>query len=136
MESNIIKSIAQELDCGFDCFYNIKTKEVISIPNFGKMMDEGDFRDAFSAELEKVNQCKNDFIKFEALDSFESFKIMERFVTTLTDKNIQLELQRVLANKKPFENFNKIMDHSEYRIDWFDFKKHELVKRVKTQLDL
>ena len=83
------------------------------------MMDEDDFRDAFGTELEKVNQSKTDFIKFEALENFESFKIMEQFVAELTDKNFQLELENVLVNKKPFQNF----------------KQNELEKRVETQLE-
>ncbi len=33
---NIIKEIAQELDCGIDCYYNPKANELITIPNFGK----------------------------------------------------------------------------------------------------
>jgi hypothetical protein len=133
--SNTIKEIAQQLDCGFDCFLNIRTNEIVTIPNFGQMMDEDDFRDAFSSELEKVNQSKTDFIKFEVLESFESFKIMERFVAELTDKNLQLELESVLANKKPFQNFKHIIDHSDFRQSWFDFKQNELEKRVETQLE-
>ncbi|ADV48036.1 Collagen alpha-5(VI) chain [Cellulophaga algicola DSM 14237] len=66
-ELNIIKRIAQELDCGFDCFYNIRTSEMVTIPNFGQMMTEDDSGDTFGAELEKVNQSKVDFIKFEVL---------------------------------------------------------------------
>ncbi|MFD0862548.1 UPF0158 family protein [Sungkyunkwania multivorans] len=99
------------------------------------MMDEDDFRDAFDDELKKVNQSKTDFIKFEVLESFESFKIMERFVAELTDKNLQLELKSVLANKKPFQNFKHIIDHSNFRQSWFDFKQKELEKRVETQLE-
>ncbi len=130
----IIKEIAQELDCGSDCFYNPKTKEVIAIPNFTEIMDEDVFREAFGEELDKIKQHKADFIKFEALESFESFKIMELFVAQLSDKNLQSELEKVLANKKPFQNFKHIIDHSNFRQTWFDFKQNELEKRVKNQI--
>ena len=123
------------MDCGFDCFYNIRTSEIVTIPNFGQMMEEDDFRDTFGAELEKVNQSKVDFIKFERLESFESFKIMERFVAILTDKNLQLELESILANRKPFQNFKDIINLSNFRQSWFDFKQNELEKRVKIQLE-
>jgi hypothetical protein len=132
---NIISEIAQQLDCGFDCFLNIRTDEIIAIPNFGQMMDEDEFRDAFKEDLDKVNKNKADFVKLEVLESFESFKIMERFVTELTDKNLQSELENVLANKKPFQNFKDVIDHSEFRQSWFDFKQNELEKRVETQLE-
>ncbi len=134
-KSNIIKEIAQELDCGFDCYYNIKTDEIIAIPNFSQFSDEEDFKEAFSDNLEKVKKHNTDFIKFEPLESFESFKIMELFVEQLTDQNLKSELKNILANKKPFQNFKHKIDHSEFRQNWFEFKKSELEKIVENQLN-
>lgn len=132
---NLIKRIVQELDCGFDCFYNIRNNEIVTIPNFRQSMDEDEFRGAFKAGLHKLKKNKADFIKFEVLDSFESFKIMERFVGELNDEKLQLELENVLVNKKPFQNFKHLIDHSDFRQSWFDFKQNELEKRVETQLE-
>ncbi|NRR92404.1 hypothetical protein HSX10_12575 [Winogradskyella undariae] len=135
IKSNIIKEIAQELDCGFDCYYNIKTDEIVAIPSFAQFSDEEDFKEAFSDSLENVEKHKTDFIKFESLESFESFKIMELFVEQLSDQNIKSELENILANKKPFQNFKHKIDHSEFRQSWFEFKKSELEKIVENQLD-
>ncbi|WP_458626455.1 UPF0158 family protein [Winogradskyella sp. PC D3.3] len=134
-QSEIIKEIAQELDCGFDCYYNSKTNEIVAIPNFSQFSDEEDFKEAFSDSLGKVEKNKTDFIKFETLESFESFKIMELFVEQLSDQNLKSELENVLANKKPFQNFKHKIDHSEFRQSWFEFKKSELEKIVENQLD-
>lgn len=134
-KSNIIKEIAQELDCGNDCYYNPKTNEIVTIPNFGKISDEDDFLNAFATELNKVTKNKAEFIKIEVLESFESFKIMEQFIQQLSDKNFQSEMENVLANKKPFQNFKHIIDHSDFRQNWFDFKQSELEKRVENQLE-
>lgn len=60
---------------------------------------------------------------------------MERFVAELTDKTLQSELEKVLEIKKPFQNFKHLIDHSDFRQNWFDFKQNELEKRVKTQLE-
>ena len=134
-KSNIIKGIAQELDCGFDCYYNSKTDEIIAIPNFSQFSDEDEFKEAFSDSLEKVEKHKTDFIKFETLDSFESLKIMELFVGQLSDQNLKSELENILANKKPFQNFKHKIDHSDFRQNWFNFKQSELEKRVETELN-
>ena len=134
-KSNIIKEIAQELDCGNDCYYNPKTNEIITIPNFGEMMDEDEFRDAFGAELKKVTKNKADFIKIEVLESFQSFKIMEHFIVQIADKQFQSELENILERKKPFQNFKNRIDNSDYRQNWFDFKQNELEKIVETQLN-
>ena len=131
----IIKNIAQELDCGFDCYYNSKTDEIISIPSFPHFSDEEDFKEAFKDDLRKIEKFKADFIKFEVLESFESFKIMERFVEQITDEKLKGELEKVLTNKKPFQNFKHKIDYSDFRQDWFDFKQKELEKIVESQLN-
>ena len=135
IKQHIVKQIAQELDCGFDCYYNSKTDEIVAIPSFAQFSDEEDFKEAFSDSLEKVEKHKTDFIKFETLESFESFKIMELFVEQLSDQNLKSELENILANKKPFQNFKHKIDHSEFRQSWFEFKKSELEKIVENQLD-
>jgi len=135
IKQHIVKQIAQELDCGFDCYYNPKTDEIVAIPSFAQFSDEEDFKEAFRDRLEKVEKHKTDFIRFETLKSFESFKIMELFVKQLSDQNLKPELENILENKKPFQNFKHEVDHSEFRQSWFEFKKSELEKIVKNQLD-
>ena len=130
-KQNIIKNIAQELDSGFDCYYNSKTDEIVAIPSFSQFSDEEDFKEAFRDSLERVEKHKTEFIKFEVLESFESFKIMERFIERLSDENLQSELENILANKKPFQNFKHKIDHSDFRQNWFDFKQSELIKIVE-----
>lgn len=132
---NIVTNIAQELDCGFNCYYNSKTDEIISIPDFSQFSDEEDFKEAFGVDLKKVEKQKADFIKFEVLESFESFKIMKRFVELLSDQKLQAELENILANKRPFQNFKHKIDHSDFRQEWFDHKQNELEKIVEDQLN-
>ena len=134
-KQNIIKEIAQEIDCGFDCYYNLKTLEIITIPNFGQMSYEDEFRDAFSTELGKIKKNKAEFIKIEVLESFESFKIMERFVSKIADKQFQAELENILERKKPFQNFKNRIENSGFRQNWFDFKRKELERIVESQLN-
>ncbi|MDG4717345.1 UPF0158 family protein [Winogradskyella marincola] len=134
-KQNIIKEIAQELDCGFDCYYNCKTNEILAIPNFSHIADEDDFKEAFREDLKKIKKHQADFVKIEVLQSFESFKIMELFVEQLHDKKLQAELENVLANKKLFQNFKNRIDHSNFKQNWFDFKQSKLEKIVENQLN-
>lgn len=133
-KQNIVKTIAQELDCGFDCYYNSKTDEIIAIPNFSQFSDQEDFKEAFRDSLEKIEKHQSDFIKLEALESFESFKIMELFVEQVTNEKLKAQLENVLINKKPFQNFKHLIDNSIFRQEWFDFKKIELERIVENQL--
>jgi hypothetical protein len=134
-KSKIIKEIAQELDCGKNCYYNAKTNEIVAIPDFSEISHEEEFKEAFKEELEKVENQQADFIKFEVLKSFESFKIMERFIEQMADQKLKAELEFVLVSNKPFQNFKRTIDHSDSRKDWFDFKQSELEKIVENQLN-
>ncbi|MCF6168363.1 UPF0158 family protein [Lutibacter sp.] len=134
-KQNIIREFAQELDCGNDCYYNLKNNEIIAIPNFSQIADETEFKEVFQADLTRVEKQKADLIKFEVLESFESFKIMERFVEQLTDQKLQSELENVLASKKPFQNFKYVIDNSEFRKDWFEFKQSVLERIVGNKLN-
>ena len=134
-KQNIIKQIAKELDCGFDCYYNFKTNEIVTIPSFSHIADEDDFKEAFRDDLEKVEKQKADFLKIEVLKSFQSFKIMELFVEQLPDEILKSKLEKVLANKKPFQNFKYQVDQSDFRKNWFDFKQSELEKIVEIKLN-
>ena len=60
---------------------------------------------------------------------------MERFVEQLPDQKFQSELENVLANKKPIQNFKYLIDHSDFRKYWFEFKQSELERIVENQLN-
>jgi len=134
-KQNIIKKIAQELDCGFNCYLNVKTEETIAIPRFSHISDEDDFKRAFEEDFKKIKKQKADLIKFEVLESFESFKIMEHFIEQVPDQKLRTELENILVRKKPFQNFKNKIDQSDFRQSWFDFKQKELEKRVETDLN-
>ncbi len=68
---------------------------------------------------------------FEPLESFESFKIMEQFVGTLGNGTLRNRVVKALNRRRPFANFKAIVENSEYRQEWFDFKKAWLESHVK-----
>lgn len=135
-KSKIIKEIAQNLNCGLDSYFNPKTDEIISIPNFSLIADEEEFQEAFKADLQKVSKNKSDYIKVEVLEGFESFKIIERFVNQMPENQLKLDLEKALHNKKPFLNFKNSIETSDFRNLWFEFKQNELEKIVMDKLNL
>lgn len=130
-KSKIINEIAQNIDCGQECYYNQKTNEIVSIPSLFFEVDEDEFNEVFGEQFKKINEQEADFIKFEPLQSFESFKIMERFADRVPDVEFQIKLKNNLAKRKPFQHFKHAVDCSDYRQDWFDFKQAEIEKIVE-----
>ncbi len=47
---------------------------------------------------------------------------MEAFIETLNDKRFQTRLIQALERKRPFANFKSIIDSSDVRQNWFDFR--------------
>lgn len=136
-DQNIIKEIAQEMNCGNLCYYNPKTKELISIPNadLRAMDDEEYYEEVFKDEFEKIKRQKKNLIKIEVLESFKSLKIMENFKNEINDDKFKEKINEALTNRKPFQNFNYLIDTSEYRKSWFAFKQKELKKTVQSIIE-
>lgn len=133
-KQQIIKRIAQNLEAGFTSYYNVKTEEIIDLPGVSYDFDEDEFEEVFKESLIKIEDQKQDIIKFEVPKSFQLFEIMELFVAQLSDSELKSELEIVLTNRKPFQHFKYCIDHSEFRQNWFDFRASQLEKRVAEEL--
>jgi len=88
------------------------------------------YREMFQDDFKKIESQKKDLIKFEVLESFESYKIMEDFKNQIEDDKFQKNLDQALNKRKPFQNFKNLIDNSEYREQWFKFKQSEIEKIV------
>ena len=61
---------------------------------------------------------------------------MERFIEICIPDNdmIKVRLWNAISKRKPFQNFKFIIDNSEYRQCWFDFKQSQMELFVQNQL--
>jgi hypothetical protein len=113
IQKNHIREIAENVSSGFDCYFDPKTQEIVTIPNLSNLSDEEEFKESDRDDLKSLKSWKADFLKFEVLDSFEPFKIMENFVGQLADKNFQSELDNIFQAKKLFQNFKHAVENSD-----------------------
>lgn len=130
----LINRIAQEIDMGMVCFLNPDTLEVESA--MGESYIYGD-EEEFNQEIyDKVNKWGK-HIRITPLESYDSFKIMEKFIENgIPDKDrLKDNLWNAISGRKPFKHFKYIIDNSPYRQNWFDFKLEELEKYVREELD-
>ena len=106
-----IKEIADNLDCGMRCFYNLKTGEIKTIPNFDSWIgaDEG----LWQEESKEIDANLADYFEFQGLESHESFRIMADFAESIGDARLQNKLIIALNKPKPFQNFKWQVDNSE-----------------------
>jgi hypothetical protein len=128
-----IKEIAEKLDCGFNCYWNTSTNELIFIPEIDGF---GDNEELWKDDLKKVKKDKKQIKIIEKPASRESFQIMENFVDNLIDANPDKKmLQFILQNKKPFANFNRFIHQSaDLREHWFAHKNESFIELVREQI--
>jgi hypothetical protein len=131
-EKDIVE-IAELLDCGMICYYHRTNGSIESYPD-----PESDFFDPepWQDVIDKVKKDKKNYLDFEKIDSNRAFEIMENFAHSQSDTAFKNQLFDRLSNRKPFQNFQSLVDSSAYREDWFDFKKKSNIDYVKHQLEL
>lgn len=123
-----VKEIAENMSASFISYFNPDTFE-IEFYHENTMMevyDEDDKEDEYLSPEFKWENC----ITVNPLESRESFRIMERFVDQLKNKNEVARLSQALNGAKPFANFNHLIHNSEFRQEWFDFRQKELERYV------
>lgn len=130
----LIKEIAEQIDMGMICFLNPDTLELESAMGESYIYGDGE---EFNQEIyDKVNKWEK-CIRIDPLESYDSFKIMERFIEyCIPDKDrLKERLWNAISGRKPFRQFKFLIDNSQYRQNWFDFKQEELEKAVRAQLE-
>lgn len=130
-----IEEIADNLDCGMRCFYNLKSGEIKTILNFDSWI--GADEEPWEEESNEIDENWSDYFEFIGFESHESFQIMADFTESIEDKGLQNKLISALNKRKPFQNFKWQVDNSgEFRQRWFDYKKMRYIQWIKEQIYL
>lgn len=128
-----IKEMAGLLECGMTCFYHEPTGEIESHPDVdGLYFDPEPWQDV----IDKVENDWGNYIRFEPMNSHEGFRVMENFAHSLTDIYFKNKVLDQLSGRKPFQKFKRLIDSSDYRQKWFDFKKEAYIDFVKQQIEI
>ncbi len=94
-----IKEIADQLDCGFRAFYHKQNGELVFVPNMDKHYDID--KTARKEEFAKLRK-KTAFQEIKAMESRDSFIVMEDFAEQVNDISLQQKLFNALNRKHPF----------------------------------
>lgn len=131
----VIDEIVQNLDAGMDSYYNSETNEVITVPG-RQLIVEDEFLEDFKDSFDKVKKNKKKLVCIEVLESFQSFEIMEDFAAQISNKRFQRQVFQALGKRKPFQHFKHLVEYSDYRQEWFDFKQQALENHVRKHLEI
>ncbi len=98
-----IDEIAEDIECGMKCYFNLKTGEIVTIRDFDScpLADEDQWKD----EIKKIEKNSDDYFEFEGFESHKSFRIMADFASDVDDEKLQNNLIDALNRPKPFQKF-------------------------------
>ncbi len=134
---DMIKEIAEQLDCGMKCFYNLKTGELEYFPDENNHSSFDAEESPWKEIKDKIDEEPDDYLMFEGMDSHESFRVMENFISEIPLQIIQVKFEVAIQRKKPFQQFKYLLlDFPDLRENWFAYKAQSLIDYVKEQVDV
>ena len=133
IDEETLKRIASELDIGMRCIYSKITGEIESYP---KESEYSDVQVVSETATGKIESDPGNYIEFEAMDSYETFKLASGFVETLVHVPTYKRFIEVLSRKRALRNFkNLLQENPGLREEWFAYKNERYIDFVKMQAD-
>ncbi len=129
-----IAEIAENLDCGFRCFYRFTTGEIKTLVISDEWLGESD--ELLKQDEKEIEDNISEYIEFEGTSNHVAFSIMESFVDKVDNDDLQKKLINALNRPKPFRNFKILIDNSgDYRQRWFDHKHAMFIELIGNQVE-
>lgn len=126
-----ISKIVELLDCGMICFYHQPSGTIESHPDPDDIYSD---LEGWQDTIDKIQNDRDNYETFKKMNSTEGFELMEKFAHSLADTSFRNKILNGISKKKPFQNFKMLIDSSDYRQEWFDFKKNAYINFVKEQV--
>lgn len=84
--------------------------------------------------IDKVDNICDDYILIEPMNSNQSYAVLELFADQLKSNEYGEKLIAALNRPKPFNNFDYLIHESDFKQEWFDFRKERNVEWVREQI--
>lgn len=130
-----ISEIADSLDAGMNCYFNIKSGVIKTIIDLDSWI--GADEEPWEKDIQEIEENYEEYIAFDRMNTNQSFELMADFADSLDNENIRRKLVTALNKSKPFRNFKWAIDNSgDYRNQWFEFNKNRYIEYVKEQIEV
>jgi len=127
-----IDEISQIIHSGMIAYINRENFDVVFIPDDkDHMMSDG--KEIWKVALNTVESWENPIV-IEKMESWKAFQIMKDFIEILSDHQMQAKLEIALEKRRPFAHFKAIVETSEYRQMWFDYRDERHISYVRKNL--
>jgi len=131
----LISEISALIQSGNLVFIHRESLEVVFYPDEDQIpdMDEDDWQ----TEINKINADPKKYIKLLNMNSRHRFSLMEDFIETVKDADMQIDLRKAIIVRQPHATFNSTINRSAiYKPLWVAFQGAKYVEWVKKQMDV
>jgi Uncharacterised protein family (UPF0158) len=131
----LIPEIAGLIESGNLVFLHRENLEVVFYPDEDQIpdMEEEDWQ----TEINKVNADPKKYVKLLNMNSRHRFSLMEEFIETVKDQDVQINLRKAIIGRQPHAAFQSVVDKSPvYKSQWNAFHASKYVDWVKKQMDV
>lgn len=119
--TEIIKEIAEQLDCGLRGFIHKTSGQLLFVPEENDLTDMD--LDPWNDDLKLLKKNSKEYHEIEKWSSSDGLEMMSEFANQVSDNRVQRRLFEALKKNKPFREFKFVIDNSgDFRQQWFDFK--------------
>jgi hypothetical protein len=133
INSTQIQEIIDGLLAGDNVYINKETLEIANLPDIDDL--EGD-TELWEQEITRIESEWSDYALITRMESKDGFKVMADFTDIVDDIKLKEDLIRTLNRKGPFANFKAVVESSDYKQKWFDFRNVRYEEYVKEQLEI
>ncbi|MEM9884760.1 MAG: UPF0158 family protein [Bacteroidota bacterium] len=121
------------------CFIRKEDKEVLTVMDWDSaFFDISCLPEEAQQELKGVQYNLLAYHEIEKMPSNKTFEVMENFADALPsagDYRLKIRLIEALHRRRPFAQFKNVIDHSNYRAAWFEFREEAQREWVREQLE-
>lgn len=107
-------------------FLNIKTGEIVSVPEDPWMVDEVECNEL----IEEIEESDN-YIMLPNQHELGEFDIMREFAYDYPDRAISEKLISVLHRQKPYRNFKDTINYNGIASAYYEFRHDSFIKKAK-----
>jgi len=125
-----IKKMARELQNGLTVYLNQDTGEYQALSDPEQWSLQGDFR---TDAHRRITDHWDRYVIITSMESWEIFEVMEEFIFQV-DEKFHFNLLEAMYRQNPLENFQYMVESSEYRDEWLEFSHMRHVKYIEDNL--
>jgi len=140
-----LQEVVEELDVPVsECstYVNRKTGVVVVVTEEDSMLldDDVDEKELPEWQVERLSELREvttseDYLLFSLQDDFEEYRLMERFIAALEDRDVATKLQRAIQGRGAFRHFKDAAREHGLLDDWFECRQQALEELVAEWLE-